>query len=80
MGRPIHKIDKEKLKYLVENSNKTISQQSRDLELDRATIYYYRKKLKKAGFDIKVPLQSEVDVLIEELKDELRKNIERGKK
>lgn len=75
MGRPVIKITKEILEFIIENPYKmSFAAIGRKFNLHHTSILYHVKKLRKAGFLIprhwKGGDQSQVDQLIAQIKEE----------
>lgn len=72
------KVTKEKLKYLVEwLGKKPMTQIAKDLEVNYVTLWKWKNKLEKAGFDLK---SFKVGNPVEETIEELKKEYELGQK
>ena len=71
MGRPLHKTNKETLRYIIKYSGKKSTKvMGIKLGLHHSVIIYYQKKLRKAGYKINTFMvggQSEADKLIANL-------------
>ena len=73
MGRPVTKIKKEGIKFMIENSGEmSFSEMARHLGVHHTTILHWVKRLASKGVEVKFgPSQSEADRLIDEVKKEL---------
>lgn len=73
MGRPLYKMTREGIKFIIENSGKlTFADMARHLHIDHTTVLYYVKKLKEKNIEV-IPAsssQSRADKLIEDIINE----------
>lgn len=77
MGRPLTKMNKEKLLFLIENAGKISNVEiAKSIGVDTTIVIYYRKKLAKHGLVLpkfERTAASAADDLIKEVLNELRK-------
>ena len=73
MGRPLYKMTREGIKFIIENSGKLrFSDMARHLHVDHSTVLYYVKKLKEKNIEV-IPAsssQSKANKLIEDIINE----------
>ena len=58
-GKNKNKLTNLELRTLLENINESASQLKREFVIDRGTIYYYRKKLKKVNGSVELVLENQ---------------------
>jgi len=73
MGRPVTKITKEGIKFIIENSGKmSFVKMAKSLGVHHTTILHWVKKLNSKGISVRSgATQSEADQLIDEVKKEI---------
>lgn len=75
MARPLAKMNKERLKYLIDNPQRLAwAAIARKFEVDHTTILYWVRKLRREGFVLNEPDHQKggVEQLLDELKKEYR--------
>ena len=74
MGRPVSKIDKRSLRFMIDNSGRiSFAKMAKHLGVHHTTVLHWVNKLRNRGIVVKsIKAQSDADALIDDLKKDLK--------